>query len=219
MTLFLTAETLLEWETVSVRGFTAVLSVWVEIFVLTVKVFFFHFYLWCFRRRGVTLMCQNTSKCTGQCVTHIPALLTFKHTIIANHDLGKRQLDRQQAWVSIPKFCVEFCRLILLLIDSIYTKLLVSVILCVWLCDIILKGVVPPKMKILSSFTKHSPSGCPKPVQFSVICWTRKKIFWKVLVARQLTSIAGKKAYGSQWGPKTVWLPTFFKISSFVFNR
>ncbi len=25
--------------------------------------------------------------------------------------------------------------------------------------------------------------------------------------------------YGSQWLPATVWLPTFFKISSFVFNR
>jgi len=25
--------------------------------------------------------------------------------------------------------------------------------------------------------------------------------------------------YGSQWGPSTVWLPIFFKISSFVFSR
>jgi len=25
--------------------------------------------------------------------------------------------------------------------------------------------------------------------------------------------------HGSQWGPSTVWLPTFFEISSFVFNR
>ncbi len=24
--------------------------------------------------------------------------------------------------------------------------------------------------------------------------------------------------YQSQWGPATVWLPTFFKISSFVFS-
>jgi len=25
--------------------------------------------------------------------------------------------------------------------------------------------------------------------------------------------------YGIQWGPSTVWLLTFFKISSFVFSR
>jgi len=25
--------------------------------------------------------------------------------------------------------------------------------------------------------------------------------------------------YGSQWGPSNVWLPTCFKISSFVLNR
>jgi len=29
----------------------------------------------------------------------------------------------------------------------------------------------------------------------------------------------GKKYYRSQWMPSTVWLPTFFKIYSFVFNR
>jgi len=28
-----------------------------------------------------------------------------------------------------------------------------------------------------------------------------------------------KKYYGSQWVPSTVWIPTFFKISSFVFHR
>jgi len=26
-------------------------------------------------------------------------------------------------------------------------------------------------------------------------------------------------SYGSQWGPSTVWLLTFFKISSFVFSN
>ncbi len=31
-----------------------------------------------------------------------------------------------------------------------------------------------------------------------------------------LTSI--NKYYGSQWGPSPVWLPAFFKISSFMFN-
>jgi len=29
----------------------------------------------------------------------------------------------------------------------------------------------------------------------------------------------GKKYYGSQWDPLTVWLPTFFKISSFEVGR
>jgi len=28
-----------------------------------------------------------------------------------------------------------------------------------------------------------------------------------------------KKYYGSHWGPLTVWLPTFFKIPSFVLSR
>jgi len=32
-----------------------------------------------------------------------------------------------------------------------------------------------------------------------------------------LTSIVGKNYHGSQWGPSTVWLLTFFKISSLVF--
>jgi len=36
-----------------------------------------------------------------------------------------------------------------------------------------------------------------------------------------LASIVLKKYIycGRQWGPSTVWLQTFFKISSFVFNR
>ncbi len=28
----------------------------------------------------------------------------------------------------------------------------------------------------------------------------------------------GKKYYGSQWGPATIWLPVFFKISYFMFH-
>jgi len=28
-----------------------------------------------------------------------------------------------------------------------------------------------------------------------------------------------KKYYASQWGPSTVWLETFFKISYFLFTR
>ncbi len=34
-----------------------------------------------------------------------------------------------------------------------------------------------------------------------------------------LTSIVWKKYNGSQWVPSTVWWLTFFKISSFMFNR
>jgi len=34
-----------------------------------------------------------------------------------------------------------------------------------------------------------------------------------------LTSIVGKKYYRSQWLPSIVWLPAFFKICYFVFNR
>jgi len=29
----------------------------------------------------------------------------------------------------------------------------------------------------------------------------------------------GKKYYGNQWGPSTVWSPIFFKIYSIVFSR
>ncbi len=38
-------------------------------------------------------------------------------------------------------------------------------------------------------------------------------------VAIDFHSMEGKKYCESQWGPTTVWLPTFFEISSFVFNR
>jgi len=34
-----------------------------------------------------------------------------------------------------------------------------------------------------------------------------------------MTCIVGKMYYGSQWLLSTVWLPTFFKIYYFVFNR
>ncbi len=40
-------------------------------------------------------------------------------------------------------------------------------------------------MKILSSVTK--PSNCSKPVWLSFSCWTKKKIFWRMLVTKQLT--------------------------------
>ncbi len=76
-----------------------------------------------------------------------------------------------------------------------------------------LKGTVLPKIII------YSPSGYYKPVWVSFFCWTQKKIFWRIWVTKQLMvpidfHSMEKKYYGSQWGPST-----FFKISSFVFNR
>ncbi len=39
-----------------------------------------------------------------------------------------------------------------------------------------IKGIVLPKMKILSSFIL--PQVFPKPVWISLFCWTQSKIFW-----------------------------------------
>jgi len=39
-----------------------------------------------------------------------------------------------------------------------------------------------------------------------------------VQFAHWLPNDMRKIYYGNQWGPSTVWLPTFFKISSFVFS-
>jgi len=39
------------------------------------------------------------------------------------------------------------------------------------------KGIVHPKMKIVSSLT---PSSCSKPEWISFFCWTQKKIFWRM---------------------------------------
>jgi len=46
-----------------------------------------------------------------------------------------------------------------------------------------IKGLFHPKMKIII----YSPSCCSKPVWVSFLCWTQKKIFWRMLVSRQLT--------------------------------
>ncbi len=61
-------------------------------------------------------------------------------------------------------------------------------------------------------------------VWVSFFCWTQKKIFWRMLVIKQLLvpielNSIFSPYYGSQWLPAIVWLPTFFKISSFVFNK
>ncbi len=66
--------------------------------------------------------------------------------------------------------------------------------------ELFLKETVHPKMKILSSFT---------PNLYECVCsehkeWGKQQYFFSY--------------YGSQWCPKTAWLQTFFKISSFVFR-
>ncbi len=81
------------------------------------------------------------------------------------------------------------------------------------------KGIVHPKMKILSSFTHLQVDSTLYKFISSV---EHKRHFEK----------KKKKVEGphwrrwsffhimeSQWGPSTVWLPIFFKISYFVFNR
>ncbi len=44
--------------------------------------------------------------------------------------------------------------------------------------------------------------------------WTQRKIFWRMRETEQYFV----SYYGSQWCPKTAWLQTFFRISSFVFR-
>ncbi len=79
-----------------------------------------------------------------------------------------------------------------------------------------LKGTVHPKMKILSSFTH--PQVVPNLYE-CLFCWTQRKIFWRMWETLQFWIIVFFFFYyGSQWCPKTAWLQTFFKISSFVFR-
>ncbi len=84
------------------------------------------------------------------------------------------------------------------------------------------KGIVHPKMKILSSFTH--PQSSSKPVWISLFCRAQRKIFWRKFVTRLFWGTIDfhsrkKKYYGSQWCPRTALFPTFFRISSFVFSR
>ncbi len=58
----------------------------------------------------------------------------------------------------------------------------------------------------------------------SLFCWTQRKIFWRMWETEQFWGTIDFHSicfsyYGSQWCPKTAWLQTFFRISSFVFNR
>ncbi len=58
----------------------------------------------------------------------------------------------------------------------------------------------------------------------SLFCWIQRKIFWRMWKTEQFWGTIDFHSiffsyYGSQWCPKTAWLQTFFKISSFVFGR
>jgi len=82
--------------------------------------------------------------------------------------------------------------------------------------------MVHPKKKNENCVIIYSPLCCSKSVWVPLFYWTQKKVFLKN-VGNDIGLIdidqRGKKYYGSQWVWSTVWLPTFFKISSFVFNR
>ncbi len=53
----------------------------------------------------------------------------------------------------------------------------------------------------------------------NVYCSAEHKGRYSAECGAPLTSIVFFSYYGSQWCPKTAWLQTFFRISSFVFNR
>ncbi len=84
-----------------------------------------------------------------------------------------------------------------------------------------LKGIVHSKIKILSSFTH--PQVVPN--LYECVCSAEHKGRYSEECGKQsssgapLTSIVFFSYYGSQWCPKTAWLQTFFRISSFVFSR
>ncbi len=78
----------------------------------------------------------------------------------------------------------------------------------------------------------YSPSSSSKPVWMSLFCWTQRKIFWRMWETEQAPMVHQTELwgtidfhsiffsyYGSQRCPKTAWLQTFFRISSFVFGR
>ncbi len=76
-------------------------------------------------------------------------------------------------------------------------------------------------MNILSSFTL--PQVVPN--LYECVCSAEHKGRYSEEWGKQsssgapLTSIVFFSYYGSQWCPKTAWLQTFFRISSFVFSR
>ncbi len=70
------------------------------------------------------------------------------------------------------------------------------------------KVIVHPKKKMVSTFT-HPQVG-PNLYEFFKEEILKNVGHWSPLTPR----VCLKKFYGSQWVPETVWLPTFFKISS-----
>ncbi len=69
------------------------------------------------------------------------------------------------------------------------------------------------EMKILSSFTH--PHVVPN--LYECVCSAEHKGRYSEECGKQSSIFF--PYYGSQWCPKTAWLQTFFKISSFVFGR
>ncbi len=84
-----------------------------------------------------------------------------------------------------------------------------------------LKGIVHPKMKILSSFTH--PQVVPNLYEF--LCSAEHKGRYSEECGKQsssgapFTSIVFFFLLWKSMVPQTAWLQTFFKISSFVFSR
>jgi len=81
-------------------------------------------------------------------------------------------------------------------------------------------------LKMKNSVIIYSPSSGSKPVWISLFCCTQRKIFGRMSVTKQILPpiyyhSRKNKYYGSQWGggARSVWLLTFFQISSFVFSR
>ncbi len=80
------------------------------------------------------------------------------------------------------------------------------------------KGIVHPKMKMLSSFPH--PHVVPNLyiflyVEHKIRYFEEPYSCWSPLtcIVREINILD----YGSQWGASTVWLPTFFKVF-FIFN-
>ncbi len=81
-----------------------------------------------------------------------------------------------------------------------------------------LKGIVHPKMKIVSSFTHPQVvpnlNECLSSAEHKVRC--SEECGKQSSSGAPLTPMCLFSYYGSQWCHKTAWLQTFFKISSFV---
>ncbi len=69
------------------------------------------------------------------------------------------------------------------------------------------------------------PKPHPQVVWVSFTRWTQNKLFWRMLVTKQVTVKHWLPQFGktnvlsSQWLPSILWKPTFFKTYYFVFSR